>query len=149
MGICYGHQLLCRSLVGKSSVRKSPKGLEEGWCEMSFSLNEGNLEGVRENEKVFQSHFDEVIQLPEGSTVFATNNHTRIQAFVNVEQKLLGTQFHPEFTREQGNDHFLKEKDLMQRHGLFAEEIIKSGPTFNTGPVFFNHFLSVFAELSL
>ncbi len=31
MGICYGHQLVCRALVGIHAVRPAPDGFEVGW----------------------------------------------------------------------------------------------------------------------
>ena len=62
-----------------------------------FYNNSIKILGVGENEIVWQHHFDEVTELPEGSELLATNSHTRIQAYINYEQRLFGTQFHPEF----------------------------------------------------
>lgn len=37
MGICYGHQLICKALVGDHAVRKSPNGFEAGWIDVDFN----------------------------------------------------------------------------------------------------------------
>lgn len=141
MGICYGHQLLCKALVGKDAVRKSPKGFEVGWVNVSFNEQATKLLGVHENEVVWHHHFDEVIELPEGSVCLATNEHTKIQAYINQEQKLFGTQFHPEFDKESGDAIFLRDRALLEDHHYDVEAILQRGPSLDTGNVFFNFFL--------
>ena len=100
MGICYGHQLVCKSLVGTHAVRSSPKGMEAGWSQVRFDHKGMEVLGVEKIEVVWQHHFDEVTEIPPGSVLLATNAHTEIQTYVNYEQRLFGTQFHPEFDRE-------------------------------------------------
>lgn len=131
MGICYGHQLISQALIGKHAVRASPNGLEAGWNNVTFLNNAINILGVRENETVWQHHFDEVIELAEGSELLATNPHTKIQAYINYEQRLFGTQFHPEFDKEAGDKIFLNDKSLQE------------GPSFEAGSVFFGFFLGM------
>ena len=84
MGICYGHQLVCLALVGNHAVRSSPNGFEVGWNNIEFNDKAMKILGVRETEAVWQHHFDEVIELPNGSELLATNEHTKIQAYVNL-----------------------------------------------------------------
>lgn len=141
MGICYGHQLVCQALIGKHAVRSCLNGFEAGWINVTFVNNSVNMLGVRESEKVWQHHFDEVTELPEGSELLATNPHTRIQAYINYEQRLLGTQFHPEIDKDTGNNYFLKDKELLERNHYNVNDIIKQGPSFEVGKVFFNFFL--------
>lgn len=141
MGICYGHQLLCLALVGEHAVRQSPNGLEAGWCKVSFDRSVVRIPGVGKSEVVWEYHYDEVIALPEGSQLFATNHHTQIQAFINREQHLLGTQFHPEFDRESGNEIYIKNRESLEKHHLDVDEMIKHGPSIDTGTVFFSYFL--------
>ena len=143
MGICYGHQLVCRALVGKHAVRACPNGLEAGWRDVTFVNGAANLLGVRERERVWQHHFDEVTELPEGSELLATNRHSSIQAFIHHEQRLFGTQFHPEFDREIGNKIFLEDTELLVKNGYDAEALIKQGPSFDVGNVFFGFFLAL------
>ena len=141
MGICYGHQLVCRALVGKRAVRSSPNGLEAGWKRVTFINNAINVLGVRKSEIVWQHHFDEVTELPEGSELLATNPHSSIQAYVNYEQHLFGTQFHPEFDKETGNKIFLQDRELLEKNGYDVDAMIKQGPSFDVGKVFFGFFL--------
>jgi GMP synthase-like glutamine amidotransferase len=145
MGICYGHQLLCRALVGRQAVRACPNGLEAGWRRVAFINGAMALLGVGENELVWQHHFDEVTELPDGSVLLATNQHSSIQAYINPEQRLLGTQFHPEFDREVGNQIFLEDRALLEKNGYDADELVKQGPSFDVGRVFFGFFLKTAA----
>jgi GMP synthase-like glutamine amidotransferase len=141
MGICYGHQLVCRALVGKQAVRPCPNGLEAGWRRVTFVDDAMNLLGVGESELVWQHHFDEVTALPEGSELWATSPHSRVQAYINHEQRLFGTQFHPEFDRKTGNQIFLEDRELLEENGYDADKLIKQGPSFDVGNVFFGFFL--------
>lgn len=143
MGICYGHQLVCRALVGKQAVRPSPNGLEAGWRSVTFVNGAMNILGIRESERVWQHHFDEVTELPEGSDLWATNPHSSIQAYINHEQRLFGTQFHPEFDQEIGNQIFLEDSELLEKNGYDADTLIKQGPSFDVGNVFFGFFLAL------
>lgn len=141
MGICYGHQLVCRALVGKHSVRSSPNGLEAGWGAVRFKEKGMNTLGVKQSEVVWQHHFDEVTELPEGSELLATNEHTEIQAYVNYEQRLFGTQFHPEFDRETGNHLYQEDRNLLEKNNYNVDEILKGGPSIEAGKIFFGFFL--------
>lgn len=141
-GICFGHQLVCRSLVGEKSIRRSPKGLEAGWGNVRFTKEGKTLLSLNEQETVWQSHFDEVTEIPEGSVVLAENSHSEIQAFLNRDKKILCTQFHPEFDKERGNELFKHDRSLLTGQGYVLEEILAGGPSFDTGKVFFNFFLS-------
>lgn len=144
MGICYGHQLLCRALAGIEAVRKSPRGYEVGWQAVRFYENAVKIPGVGKQETVWQSHFDEVIGLPEGSEIVATNEHTEIQAFINTKSALFGTQFHPEFDREEGNKYFIEKKEVIENHNYDFDTIVNSGPSIDTGTLFFGFFFDYF-----
>ena len=140
-GICYGHQFVCKVLVGEQAVRSSPNRMEAGWGTVTFNEQGMNLLGVRDIEMVWQHHFDEVIELPEGSQLLATNPHSTIQAYVNFGQRLLGTQFHPEFDQEIGNQLYLEDRELLEKNGYSVDEMVKGKPSFETGKVFFGFFL--------
>jgi len=143
MGICYGHQLICRALVGNHAVRSSPKGMEAGWEVVRFDNKAMELLGIRESEVVWQHHFDEVIELPQGSELLATNAHTKIQAYINYGQRLFGTQFHPEFDRKTGNPLYLEDRELLERNNYNVDDIVKGGPSFEAGKIFFGFFLEI------
>jgi len=101
------------------------------------------LLGIRESEVVWQHHFDEVIELPQGSELLATNAHTKIQAYINYGQRLFGTQFHPEFDRETGNPLYLEDRELLERNNYNVDDIVKGGPSFEAGKIFFGFFLEI------
>ena len=143
MGICYGHQLVCKALVGDHAVRSSPNGLEAGWGAVTFSDKAMQLLDVRKSEVVWQHHFDKVTEVPTGSERLATNAHTEIQAYVNYTQRLLGTQFHPEFDRETGNELYLEDRQLLEKYNLNVDDIIKGGPSIEAGKIFFGYFLEI------
>lgn len=145
MGICYGHQLLCRALVGPHAVRKTPGGLEMGWREVVQTGDPVEVPAAGRSFTVLQSHFDEVVEPPPGSVVVMTGGASRVQGFVHRELKLFGTQFHPEFDREEGNRLFRKERALAERNGLDPEALLSGGPSIDAGRIFFGHFLSGFA----
>ena len=141
MGTCYGHQLICLALVGKDAVRKAPAGFEVGWKNVIFTDKARKILGTKEEETVWQQHFDEVIELPKGSELLATNAHTKIQAYINYEQHIFGSQFHPEFDREAGNRIFLRDRKLLASHHYDAEKIAEGGPSLDTGKIFYTFFL--------
>jgi GMP synthase (glutamine-hydrolysing) len=140
-GICYGHQLICLALVGKHAVRSSSNGFEVGWRTINFTRRAQQIFGIGESEAVWQHHFDEVIELPEGSELLATNAHTEIQAYINDEQRIVGTQFHPEFDKEAGDKLFLRDRELLEKNNYDVDEIITRGPSIEAGRIFFGYFL--------
>ena len=141
MGICYGHQLVCLSLIGKQAVRAAPNGLEVGWDKVKFTQAGKGILGVKESERVWQYHFDEVTKLPDGSELLATNEHTKIQAYLNRNKRLLGTQFHPEFDKEPGNAIYMNDRQLLENQGYNVDRLVEQDPSFETGKVFFKYFL--------
>lgn len=141
MGICYGHQLLCRTIVGEQAVRKAPAGFEAGWKKVWFLDSACQLLGVDGEENIWQHHFDEVVELPLWSELLATNGHSHIQAFINYELKILGTQFHPEFDESKGNAFFRKDRALLEEHGFDVDEMLQGKPSFDSRNVFFEFFL--------
>jgi GMP synthase-like glutamine amidotransferase len=140
-GICYGHQLICLALVGKQAVRSSPNGLEAGWGNVKFTDHAMAILGVEEKEVIWQSHFDEVTELPDGSKLLASNSHTEVQAYINHELKLIGTQFHPEFDKQAGDKLFLDDRELLEKNNINVDDIIARSPSIDAGTVFFKYFL--------
>ncbi len=115
--------------------------MEAGWGEVRFDRNAMKLLGVGDSEVIWQNHFDEVIELPTGSQLLATNAHTKIQAYVNFDGRLFGTQFHPQFNRETGNELYLKDRELLEKNNYLVEDIIQDGPSIEAGKIFFGYFL--------
>lgn len=143
MGICYGHQLLNKVLVGDHAVRAVPKGFEAGWRKVWFLDSATSLLNVKEEEIVWQHHFDEVVELPIWSELLATNDYSHIQAFINFELKVLGTQFHPEFDESKGNAFFRKDRVFLEKHYYYIDEILERSPSFDSRKTFFDCFMGL------
>ncbi len=144
MGICYGHQLLCRCLIGSSAVERCSNGLEAGWIDVEMTGSGLDIQGVLPVTRVLESHFDRVVKIPETAEIIARNNHTAIQGFIDLEKKLFGLQFHPEFTREEGNMLFRKDEKLLGENNIDLQTILEDGPSIDAGNVFFGHFFNAF-----
>lgn len=144
MGICFGHQLLALAILGPSAVRRSPRGIEAGWGKIEIAERGRELWGVGREEVVWQSHFDEIVALPPGSSILASSTHTRVQAFINEALRFLGTQFHPEFDEALGNAQFAHDRALLEAHGVNVDDELDGGPSFATGPAVIGSFLGLF-----
>lgn len=95
LGICYGHQLLAQTLGGrveKGTVR------EYGSAKVKFSNRTGIFQGIEEEEPVWMSHFDQVVEVPEGFEVVASTKDCPIAAYMDEGRKIYSIQFHPEVT---------------------------------------------------
>lgn len=143
MGVCYGHQLLCRALCGSSAVRKCAMGVEVGWKTVEL-CNGFEFSGIEDECRVFESHFDEVVILPEGSEIVMTNSHSKVQGFINKPLNLFGLQFHPEFDRRAGNSLIEDCREMFEEHGIDVDAALKGSPSINAGKVFFDYFMNTF-----
>ena len=141
-GICFGHQLMCRALVGDHAVQASPLGLEAGWNAVTFSEGDQSIAGLEGELPMWQHHFDEVTAVPDGSQLFATASHTHIQGWVNTGLSAMGTQFHPEFDADSGNNYFRRDVATLTEHGLDLDTLINQTPDALRGPALFNYFLN-------
>jgi GMP synthase (glutamine-hydrolysing) len=101
-GSCWGIQMAAYAAGG--DVRKNPRGRE--WSiARDIRLTDAGREHplMRGKPDVFNGfimHLDEVVSLPPGATLLATNGHTHVQA-LEVRHKngiFWATQYHPEYT---------------------------------------------------
>ncbi len=141
LGICYGHQLLCLAHLGPGAVGKAPAGPEVGW--LPVELVPPGIPGALPVETVWQSHYDRVTEIPSGAGILARNPHTAIQAFLDRDRRLLGTQFHPEFASVTGNSQYLRDSDLFRKHGINLDGVLASAPDRDAGAVFLGYFLAM------
>ena len=95
LGICYGHQLMTHLLGG---VVK-PGEVKEYGKAMVQVLDSENLlfKNLQPQEQVWMSHFDEVKELPEGSTHIGSTDDCTYAA-VDFGNQRWGVQFHLEVT---------------------------------------------------
>jgi GMP synthase (glutamine-hydrolysing) len=71
----------------------------------------------------FISHLDEVTRLPEGATLLATNDHTRVQA-LEVRHKsgtYWATQYHPEYDLNQMTRLIMARGENLIKEGFFTD----------------------------
>ena len=103
LGICYGMQLTTHLLGGKV---ESANKREYGRSMLDVHQREtGLFAGLDSHEKVWMSHGDLIVQVPEGFSVTASNDYCPVAAFENPARQIYGVQFHPEVRHsEHGND---------------------------------------------
>jgi len=101
MGICHGHQMIARAIIGSLACRKA-KTPEFGWKGMQIKDNP-LFKGIS-NPVFLESHYDEVCNLPDEFKIIATNNNCKIQAFQYENLPVWGVQFHPEMQFENGTE---------------------------------------------
>ena len=98
LGICFGHQILSKELGGK--VKKS-KHREFGFAQIkkiSNSLLIKNFFNIKNRNKVWMSHSDEVSKMPKNFKIIASSKNSKLTIIENYNKKFYGVQFHPEVT---------------------------------------------------
>lgn len=115
LAICYGHQLLAKSLGGISGYHEN--GIEIGSVDINLEENAKDDEIFSKLQNSFKAHTihsQTVIELPKNATRLAFNNHDKNHAF-RVGNCAWGVQFHPEFDENIMNlyiNEVAKKKDL-------------------------------------
>jgi GMP synthase-like glutamine amidotransferase len=106
LGICFGHQLIAHALGGLAA--KSDRGWGVGIynSQITPNLDLPWLKDYSTQFKLLVSHQDQVIILPKGATLFASNPFCPNAAYF-IQDKVLCFQGHPEFTTDYA-------KELMQ-----------------------------------
>lgn len=97
LGICYGHQLIAKSLGGQ--VDFHPKGMELGTVNISTNENARNdalLHSLAENFDVHVVHSQSVLTLPQNAISLASNEFEKNHMF-KIEPCTWAVQFHPEY----------------------------------------------------
>ena len=125
LAICYGHQLLAKSLGGVSGYHEN--GMEIGSVDINLAENAKNDEIFSKLQNSFKAHTihsQTVIKLPKNATRLAFNNHDKNHAF-RVGNCAWGVQFHPEFDKNIMNlyiKEIAKKKDLdVEKLSSFSE----------------------------
>jgi len=125
-GSCWAQQIATIALGGE--VVLNPQGREVGVGRKITLTAEGRahpmFQGKRTSFDSFQSHQDECTRLPEGATVLATNEHTRVQAY-SINYKGVDSwfvQYHPEYELGYYAQLINSRKDRMISSGFFQTE---------------------------
>ena len=94
LGICAGHQFMAQHYGGDAGEAPKP---EFGAASISLVDGGGPLfAGTPAEQIVWESHNDEVTELPPGFSVVAHSDSCAIQGMQNGELDRFGLQFHPE-----------------------------------------------------
>lgn len=102
LGICYGMQLMTVHFNGK--VEKA-KNSEYGKATLTVQNQSTLFAGLPDEQVVWMSHGDLVVEAPAGFTVDGTNPSCPIAAMSDEARKLYAVQFHPEVQHSvYGND---------------------------------------------
>lgn len=103
LGICFGHQVLCRALGGR--VGKSRSGWDVGVKKVTFVQDLegfkllGDLEELPRSASIIEVHQDEVWEIPPRAKVIAYSEKTSVEVFA-VGEHVLGIQGHPEYGKD-------------------------------------------------
>ena len=104
LGICAGHQFMAKHLGGDAAPAKVP---EFGKSVVDVHQPDVLFEGLPNRFEVWESHNDEVTQLPRDFVGLASSENCNIQAMRHRDRPLFGLQFHPEVKHTQfGADIF-------------------------------------------
>jgi len=106
IGICAGHQFMARHFGGSAEPSKIP---EFGKIELTLLVENNELfEGVPKKSIVWESHNDEVAELPKDFEILAESENCKIQAMKHKNKPLYGLQFHPEVEHTEFGEQIFK-----------------------------------------
>ncbi|OIB58686.1 GMP synthase subunit A [Natrialba sp. SSL1] len=113
LGICLGMQLIAEELGGR--VEGGEYG---GYADVTVELTDEDdpLTGSLHPEtRVWASHADEVVELPDGFERTATSEVCGIEAMSDTDRDLYGVQWHPEVAHtEEGDVVFENFRDICE-----------------------------------
>lgn len=142
LGICYGHQLVVRALLGKAHVRRSGTP-EFGWLPVgALPPGKALFAGLPDPFHTFVGHFDEVFDLPGGWEVTARTDRCAVHGYVNRELRVLGFQFHPEMDLVVGNRCFSADREALTGLGFDIDAALAGGRDDGSGRILFPRFLA-------
>ncbi len=93
LGICVGHQFMALHFGGKAGPARVP---EYGKAELTVTEPNDLFKELPDRFTVWESHNDEVLELPKGFVVLAHSKDCAIEAMRHKSKPLYGVQFHPE-----------------------------------------------------
>ncbi|MAB00562.1 MAG: hypothetical protein CMN86_20020 [Stappia sp.] len=103
VGLCFGHQVIGEALGGK--VTKSNEGYLIGVHEHSITKPAPWMDPVSNDFNILMLCQDQISLLPEKTVVHASSPRCP-HGMISIDNRILGIQGHPEFTREYNQDVF-------------------------------------------
>jgi GMP synthase (glutamine-hydrolysing) len=114
LGICAGHQFMATHLGGKAGPSKVP---EFGKMMITVDDEDELFKGLPTEFVAWESHNDEVTELPSDFVALAHSDSCLIQAMKHTSKPLYGLQFHPEVEHtDSGYEMFQAFIDICQAH---------------------------------
>lgn len=93
LGICYGMQLTAYELGGRV---RAGKNREYGPTEVRIIRKSKIFSGLKNRQRTWMSHGDQVTKLPKGFVTIASSLNCPVAAIASEHKKIYGLQFHPE-----------------------------------------------------
>lgn len=113
LGICAGHQFMALHLGGKAASSATP---EFGKTLVTVVDEDDLFVGLPDTFVAWESHNDEVTEMPSGFRLLASSETCRVQAMRHESRPLFGLQFHPEVEHtDNGYDIFQAFIDICAR----------------------------------
>ncbi|KAI1190916.1 GMP synthase [Nemania serpens] len=128
LGICYGCQLLAYLINDKNVARGEAR--EYGETDLVIHKVGGSngvdrlFDGFGETLHVFMSHFDKLVNLPEGFVTIASTKNTAYAGIAHQSKPIFGIQLHPEIS------HTNRGTDILAN---FAIKICGARPNWEMG----------------
>ena len=124
-GTCWGLQMAAVAAGGK--VARNPLGREMGLAR-KIALNDAGrshpfMAGKPQVFDAFISHYDEVVEVPEGGTVLAGNAFTGIQALAVTHEggTFWAVQYHPEYNLKEMARLTVARGELLMNEGFYSD----------------------------
>ena len=105
LGICYGMQLMAKTLGG--TVERS-HSREYGRAPFNVTKADRLFKNMPKNSVTWMSHGDKVKKMPAGFKRLGRSQNTSIAAFADLKRSLFGVQFHPEVAHTQYGKTIIK-----------------------------------------
>lgn len=138
LGICFGHQLIVHTVLGRECVKRRSKP-ELGWPEIRILKKNKLFQGISSRFFSYSFHFDEVIK-SFALEILANSNECKIQAYKLKNKDVWGIQFHPEINIETGAQILRETASSFRWNNI--EEIIKKANDSNIGSQLLLNFLN-------
>lgn len=137
-GICLGAQIIADVTGGKTTPHDKP---EVGWYDIDFNdqVNSHHLLNNNvDHNKFYEFHFD-AFELPDNAIVLGSSERTKNQIFA-IGNKVLGTQFHPEFNAKSITDalEHTNEEKSSKYYAQTPEEMVDEALIKNSKRWLFN-----------